>query len=73
MATVLVIDDDVSLQRALKVALQLAGYKVIAAMTGEQGIAETAVAARPHRRLAEGLCRRHRHHPCSKARRGSHD
>ena len=28
--------------------------------------------ARSHRRLAEGLCRRHRHHPCAQARRGAY-
>jgi two-component system, OmpR family, KDP operon response regulator KdpE len=44
MARVLVIDDDTSLQRALKVALQLAGYEVLAATSGEQGISEAALA-----------------------------
>ena len=43
MPRVLVIDDDTSLQRALKVALQLAGYQVLSAMTGEQGISEAAI------------------------------
>ena len=28
--------------------------------------------ARSHRRLAEGLCRRHRHHPCPQSRRGAY-
>ena len=44
MPRVLVIDDDTALQRALKVPLQLAGYEVLAAITGEQGIAEAAIA-----------------------------
>ena len=45
MPRVLVIDDDTALQRALKVALQLAGYEVLSAFTGEQGISEVAIAS----------------------------
>jgi two-component system KDP operon response regulator KdpE len=45
MFRVLVIDDDTALQRALKVALQLAGYEVLSALTGEQGISEVAIAS----------------------------
>jgi two-component system, OmpR family, KDP operon response regulator KdpE len=42
---VLVVDDDPALLRALRVALQHAGYEVAVAANGEQGIAETAVSA----------------------------
>ncbi|MBO0694216.1 MAG: response regulator, partial [Acidimicrobiaceae bacterium] len=45
MAKVLVIDDDPSLLRALRLGLQARGHEVVTATTGEQGITQTAVAA----------------------------
>jgi two-component system KDP operon response regulator KdpE len=45
MAKVLVIDDDPSLLRALKVGLRASGYDVSTASNGEQGIAQAAVVA----------------------------
>jgi two-component system, OmpR family, KDP operon response regulator KdpE len=42
---VLVVDDDPALLRALRVALNHAGYEVVTASNGEQGITETAVSA----------------------------
>ena len=45
MARVLVIDDDPSLLRAMKVGLKAGGHEVITATNGEQGISETAVSA----------------------------
>jgi two-component system KDP operon response regulator KdpE len=45
MAKVLVIDDDRSLLRALRVGLQAGGHEVVTAVNGEQGIAQTALAA----------------------------
>ncbi|HVA06788.1 MAG TPA: response regulator transcription factor [Acidimicrobiales bacterium] len=44
MAKVLVIDDDPSLLRALRVALQAGGHQVTTAVNGEQGISQTALA-----------------------------
>jgi two-component system KDP operon response regulator KdpE len=43
MANVLVIDDDPSLLRALRVGLQASGHHVTTAVNGEQGISQTAV------------------------------
>lgn len=43
MAKVLVIDDDPSLLRALRVSLRAGGHEVIAAVNGEQGISQTAL------------------------------
>jgi two-component system KDP operon response regulator KdpE len=43
MAKVLVIDDDSSLLRALRLGLQAGGHEVIAAMNGEQGLSQTAL------------------------------
>jgi two-component system KDP operon response regulator KdpE len=45
MAKVLVIDDDPSLLRALKLGLRAGGHDVITAVNGEQGISQTAVTA----------------------------
>jgi two-component system, OmpR family, KDP operon response regulator KdpE len=42
---VLVVDDDPALLRALRVALQHAGYEVVTASNGEGGISETALSA----------------------------
>ena len=42
MTKVLVIDDDPSLLRALRVGLKACGYEVVTAANGEQGIAQTA-------------------------------
>src|SRR5665213_4631480 len=43
VAKVLVIDDDPSLLRALRVGLQASGHQVTTAVNGEQGISQTAV------------------------------
>ena len=43
MAKVLVIDDDPSLLRALRVGLQAGGHEVVTAVNGEQGISQTAL------------------------------
>ncbi len=43
MATVLVIDDDPSLLRALRLGLQSGGHEVVTAMNGEQGLSQTAL------------------------------
>lgn len=43
MARVLVIDDDTSLLRALRVGLSAGGHEVVTATTGEQGISQTAL------------------------------
>jgi len=45
MARVLVIDDDPALLRALRVSLNLKGHEVVTAATGEQGIAQAALAS----------------------------
>jgi two-component system, OmpR family, KDP operon response regulator KdpE len=45
MAKVLVIDDDPSLLRALRLGLQAGGHEVVTAANGAQGISTTAVAA----------------------------
>jgi two-component system, OmpR family, KDP operon response regulator KdpE len=45
MTRVLVIDDDVALLRALRVALPHGGFEVSTASTGEQGLQETALSA----------------------------
>jgi two-component system, OmpR family, KDP operon response regulator KdpE len=45
MARVLVIDDDPSLLRALKVGLKSGGHDVISATNGEQGISQTALSS----------------------------
>jgi len=42
---VLVVDDDPSLLRALRVALEHSGYEVVTAANGDQGLAETALRA----------------------------
>ena len=44
MAKVLVVDDDSSLLRALRLGLQAGGHEVITAANGEQGISQTALA-----------------------------
>ncbi len=43
MTKVLVIDDDPSLLRALRLGLQAGGHEVVTAANGEQGITQTAV------------------------------
>ena len=43
MAKVLVIDDDPSLLRALRLGLQAGGHEVVTAVNGEQGISQTAL------------------------------
>ncbi|HEX4219675.1 MAG TPA: response regulator transcription factor [Acidimicrobiales bacterium] len=43
MAKVLVVDDDSSLLRALRVGLQAGGHQVTTAANGEQGISQTAL------------------------------
>jgi two-component system KDP operon response regulator KdpE len=43
MAKVLVIDDDPSLLRALRLGLQAGGHDVVTAANGEQGISQTAL------------------------------
>jgi two-component system KDP operon response regulator KdpE len=43
MAKVLVIDDDSSLLRALRLGLQASGHEVVTAVNGEQGISQTAL------------------------------
>ncbi len=45
MARVLVIDDDPSLLKALRLGLRAGGHEVVTAVSGAQGISETAVAA----------------------------
>ncbi len=45
MAKVLVIDDDPSLLRALRLGLQAGGHEVVTAANGAQGISATAVAS----------------------------
>jgi two-component system KDP operon response regulator KdpE len=45
VAKVLVIDDDPSLLRALRVGLQAGGHQVTTAVNGEQGISQTALTA----------------------------
>ena len=45
MAKVLVIDDDPSLLRALRVGLKAGGHDVVTATDGEQGLAQTALSA----------------------------
>ena len=44
MAKVLVVDDDSSLLRALRLGLQAGGHQVVTAANGEQGISQTALA-----------------------------
>lgn len=43
MALVLVIDDDQSLLRAMRLGLEAGGHDVVTAVNGEQGIAQTAL------------------------------
>jgi two-component system KDP operon response regulator KdpE len=43
MAKVLVIDDDSSLLRALRLGLQASGHEVVTAVNGEQGVSQTAL------------------------------
>jgi two-component system KDP operon response regulator KdpE len=43
MAKVLVIDDDPSLLRALRLGLQASGHQVVTSVNGEQGISQTAL------------------------------
>jgi two-component system KDP operon response regulator KdpE len=43
MAKVLVVDDDSSLLRALRLGLQVGGHEVTTAVNGEQGISQTAL------------------------------
>jgi two-component system KDP operon response regulator KdpE len=43
MAKILVIDDDPSLNRALRLGLQAVGHDVTTALTGEHGISQTAL------------------------------
>ncbi|HEV3186505.1 MAG TPA: response regulator transcription factor [Acidimicrobiales bacterium] len=43
MATVLVIDDDPSLLRALRLGLKAGGHEVLTAVNGERGISQTAL------------------------------
>jgi len=45
MAKVLVIDDDASLLRALRLGLEAGGHEVVTASTGEQGVSQTALNA----------------------------
>ena len=45
MAKVLVIDDDPSLLRALRLGLRSSGHEVFTAASGEQGVTETAVSS----------------------------
>lgn len=45
MAKVLVVDDDSSLRRALRLGLQASGHEVASASDGEQGLAQTALTA----------------------------
>ena len=45
MAKVLVIDDDTSLLRALRLGLRSGGHEVFTAATGESGVSEAAVSA----------------------------
>jgi two-component system KDP operon response regulator KdpE len=45
MANVLVIDDDPSLLRALRVGLRAGGHEVTSAMNGEQGISQAATSS----------------------------
>lgn len=45
MAKVLVIDDDPSLLRALRLGLQASGHEVVTSVNGEQGIAQTALSS----------------------------
>jgi two-component system, OmpR family, KDP operon response regulator KdpE len=45
MAKILVIDDDPSLNRALRLGLQAGGHDVTTAATGEHGISQTALGA----------------------------
>jgi two-component system, OmpR family, KDP operon response regulator KdpE len=45
MAKVLVIDDDPSLLRALRIGLKAGGHEVTAAVNGEQGISQVALAS----------------------------
>jgi two-component system KDP operon response regulator KdpE len=45
MAKVLVVDDDPSLLRALRLSLRAGGHEVVTAVNGEQGISQTALVA----------------------------
>ena len=45
MSRVLVIDDDSSLLRALRLGLQAGGHQVVVAATGEHGISQAAISA----------------------------
>ncbi|MBV8463964.1 MAG: response regulator transcription factor [Acidimicrobiales bacterium] len=45
MAKVLVIDDDPSLLRAIRLGLRAGGHEVVAAANGEQGLTQTALSA----------------------------
>jgi two-component system, OmpR family, KDP operon response regulator KdpE len=45
MAKVLIIDDDPSLIRALRLGLQAGGHQVITSINGEQGISQTALSS----------------------------
>ncbi|MCU1495041.1 MAG: response regulator transcription factor [Acidimicrobiaceae bacterium] len=45
MTRILVVDDDLALLRALRIALQRSGYDVVTSTTGQQGIAETATSS----------------------------
>jgi two-component system, OmpR family, KDP operon response regulator KdpE len=45
VAKVLVVDDDPSLLRALRLGLQASGHEVVTSVNGEQGIAQTALSS----------------------------
>ena len=45
MAKILVIDDDPSLLRALRLGLRSGGHDVLTAASGEQGVTQTAVSS----------------------------
>jgi two-component system KDP operon response regulator KdpE len=45
MASVLVVDDDRALLRALQVALSARGHRLVSAVTGEEGLAKAAIEA----------------------------
>ncbi|HET9075472.1 MAG TPA: response regulator, partial [Acidimicrobiales bacterium] len=45
MTRVLVVDDDPSLLKALRLGLKASGHEVVTAATGEQGLLQTAAAS----------------------------
>ena len=71
--TVLIIDDSLTFREALKAALEAAGYRVLVAETGEEGLrlAPRPAPDRDHRRRRTARHRRRDGDPAHPARRGA--